>query len=82
MVCFFQSTLHPCNGQNIIFDRGSEGTNGEGYTERDTAAKLCCSKTVVHNADGKFNADGTFHDRKRSSHSWKTMPREDCSMKQ
>ena len=56
--------------------------HGEGYTERDTAAKLCCSKTVVHNAIIKFNADGTFHDRKRSSHSWKTMPREDCSMKQ
>ena len=40
--------------------------HGEGYTETDIAAKLRCAKTVVRNAIVKFNADGTFHDRKRS----------------
>ena len=35
------------------------------YTERDTAAKLRCSKTAVHNATVEFNADGRFHDRKK-----------------
>ena len=30
---------------------------GERYTERDTGAKLHCSKTAVHNAIVKFNAD-------------------------
>ena len=39
---------------------------GEGYTERDVAAQLCCSKTAVHNIIVKFTADCTFHDRKRS----------------
>ena len=41
--------------------------HGEGYTERDTAAKLCCSKTVVHNAIMKFNADSKFDDMKSLS---------------
>ena len=30
---------------------------GVGYTERDIAAKLHCSKTAVHNAIVQFNAD-------------------------
>ena len=39
---------------------------GEGYTERDFAAKLRCSKTAVHNAIIEFKADDMFHDRKMS----------------
>ena len=33
---------------------------GEGYTARDIAAKLCCSKTADNNAIIKFSADTTF----------------------
>ena len=40
-------------------------SHGERYTERDISAKLCCSKTAVHNAVVKFSADGTFRNRKR-----------------
>ena len=43
---------------------------GEGYTERDTAAKLRSSKTAVHNAIVKFNADGTFQDRTMSTNDY------------
>ena len=50
-------------------------------TERDSAAKLRCSKTVVHNSFVKFNADGMFHDRNWSGHPRKTTPREDRSMR-
>ena len=32
------------------------------YTGRDIAAKLLCSKTAVHNAIVKSNADDTLHD--------------------
>jgi len=42
------------------------------YTERDIAAELC-SKTAVHNAIAKFNADGTFYERKRYVRPWKTI---------
>ena len=56
--------------------------HGEGYTERDIAAKLDGSKTWVHNAIVKFNANGIFHDRKRSGHPQKTTPMEDRSMRQ
>ena len=47
------------------------------YTERDIGAKLRCSKTAVHNAIIKSNADGTFHVRKISGHPRKTTLRED-----
>ena len=40
--------------------------HGEGLTERDVAVKLLSSKTTVLDAVAKFNADGTFHDTKRS----------------
>ena len=50
--------------------------HGEGYTERDIAAKLSCSKTAVHRAIVKFSADGTFHHWKMSGHPRKTTPRE------
>ena len=55
--------------------------HGEGHTERDIDAKLRCSKTAVNNAITKFNADGTFHDRKRSGRPRKTAPREDRTMR-
>ena len=57
-------------------------SNEEGYTKRDIAAKVCWSKTAVHNAIVKFSADGVFHDRKWSGHPWKTIPMEDHSMRQ
>ena len=73
---FIQSSLHPCNGQTK-FQRTQIGTlHGEGYTERDIAAKLHRSKRAVHNAIVKFNACGTFHDRKRSGCPRKTTTRE------
>ena len=50
---------------------------GEGYTERDIAAKLRCSKTAVHNAIIKSSVDSTFRDRKTSGRPPKTTPRED-----
>ena len=75
-MCSFQLSLHPCNGQKIVTLRG------EGYTERDVAAKFRCSKTVVHNAIVKFSAYGTFHDRKRPGHPRKTTPSEDSSVRQ
>ena len=57
--------------------------HGEGYTERDIAAKLRCSKSAVHNAIVTFNADGSFYDRERSGHPRKTKtPKEDCLMSQ
>ena len=50
-----------------VIDRGSKGPNchlhGEGYTERDIAAKLFCSKIAVNNNIVKMNDGGTFHDR-------------------
>ena len=68
--------------QNIVFVRGSKGTivslHGEGYTERDTAAKCHCSKTAVFNDIVKF----TFHDRKRSVGPRKIKSGEDCSVTQ
>ena len=45
--------------------------HGEGYTDRDTAAKICCSKSVAHNAIIKFTVDGTYLDREKSGHPWK-----------
>ena len=53
---------------------------GGGYTERDIAAKLRCSKTAVHNIIVKFTADSTFHDRKRTGRP--TMQWEDRSMRE
>ena len=77
-----QSFLYPLNGQKIIFDRSRRSQiftlHGEGYTERDIAAKVRCSKTAVHNAIDKINADGTFHDTKRSCRPRETTPREDA----
>ena len=83
-VLFFS---HVYNGQTkkIVFDRVSKGRNSlrkEEYIERGIAAKLRCSKTPVHNTIVKFNADGTFRDRKRSGRPRKTMPREDRFMRQ
>ena len=54
--------------------------HGEGYTERDIAAKLRCSKTAVHVV--KFSADGRFPDRKTSGRPRSTTPREDRSVRQ
>ena len=54
----------------------------EVYTENDTDAKLRYFKTVVHKAIVKFNAVGTFHDRKRSDPPRKTTPWEDRSVRQ
>ena len=45
--------------------------HGEEYTEKDIAAKLHYSKTVVQNAIVKSNADDMFQHRKMSGHSWK-----------
>ena len=57
-------------GKKSSNDRGSKNINSyfiwRRFTERDTAAKLRCLKTAGHNTIVKFNADGTFHDRKRS----------------
>ena len=36
--------------------------HGEGFTERDIATKLRCSKITVHSAIAKSSADGTFHE--------------------
>ena len=85
-VCiFFQSSLHPCNRQNKSFLTEVRRTqiitlHGEGYTAGDTAAKLRCSKTTVHNTIVICNADGLFYDKKRSGRPRKTTPREDSSM--
>ena len=46
------------------------------------STKLRCSMTAVHNTIAKLNADGTFHDRKRSGRPRKTTPRVDRSMRQ
>ena len=54
--------------------------HGEGFTERDIAVKLRCSKTAVHNGIAKFNADVTFHDRKRSGRPRKTTPRKNAQL--
>ena len=77
--CFFQSSLHQCKAtkkqQQKTSLTGSKCTNsyftfGEGYTDRDIAAKLRCCKTAVHNVSNiRFNAD----DRKRSDRPHKTM---------
>ena len=82
--CFYPSHLYiHVWVKTIVFDRGSKGTlHGEGYSERDIAAKLRRSNTAVHNAVVKFNADGTFHDRKRSGRPQKTTSKEDLSVRQ
>ena len=56
--------------------------HGKGCTERDVAANLLCSNTAVHNAIVKFNAVGTFHDRKRFGRPRKISPRKDRSIRQ
>ena len=48
---------------------------GKGYTEYYTAANLHCFKTMVHNPIVRLNADGTFHDRKRSGRPQKIVMR-------
>ena len=53
----------------------------KGYTEKDIAALLHCSKTAVLNDIVKCNANGIFYDRKMSGRPQKTTPSEDCSMK-
>ena len=68
LLLFVQSSQH--SYQNIVLTgvrKAQRGIlHGERYTERDFVPKLRCSKTVVHYAINTFNADGTFHDRKRS----------------
>ena len=70
-------SLHPCYRQNIVFDRGSKGTNSyrtwKRIHKKGIAAQLDCSK---------FNAEGTFHDSKRSGRPSKTIPMKDRSVKQ
>ena len=77
--CFFYQS---CNGQkqsSLTEVRRAQivSLHGEGYTERDIAANLRCSNTAVLNAVVKFNADATFHVRKRSGRPRKTTLRED-----
>ena len=74
----FHSFLYPRNRQNIVFDGHKIVT----FTVRDIGAKLRCSKTTMHYAIVKFNAGGTFHDRKWFGRSRNATPKEIRSMRQ
>ena len=60
----------------------SDDLYGEGYTESDTAAKVHCSKTAMHNAIANIKEDDTFHGRNRSGYPLKNTPREARSIRQ
>ena len=53
----------------------------EGYSERQIALKMRCSKTAVNNAIRKFEHDGQYSDKKRLERPRKTTSRDDNMMK-
>ena len=53
----------------------------EGYSERNIAAKMGCSKTAVHSAIKKFETEGVFSDFKKTGRPRKTSKRDDNLMK-
>lgn len=54
---------------------------GEGYSERQLAAKFKCSKTAVHQALARYQETSTYRDKQRSGRPRVTSARDDSLMK-